>query len=163
MGLKWLMNWFLERILFYLCRNRKICFLRNCHLFDYIYTNRKTQKFQNERFNFTFHRAGLFPWNWPANWPKLPVSTTIWQFSGHCRYSHPSFCYRWDLCVINYGSWLCLTFLISDYDLNTVCHDICYDETFKCIMSCDTNDSECVYTCIRAEAVCIESKLFQFW
>ena len=48
--------------------------------------------------------------------------------------------------------------LISDFHLNAVCHELCFDETVKCIMSCDPTDSECYYTCARAEAVCIESK-----
>ena len=47
---------------------------------------------------------------------------------------------------------------ISDYDLNSVCHDVCFDELFECTMLCDLNDSECVYNCLRAEAACIESK-----
>ena len=49
-------------------------------------------------------------------------------------------------------------FLISDYHLNTICNEICFDETLKCIMSCDSTDSECLSTCVRAEAVCLERK-----
>ena len=51
-----------------------------------------------------------------------------------------------------------LIYLFSDYDLNTVCHDICHEKTYKCIMTCDTTESECVYGCFRAEATCLESK-----
>ena len=53
--------------------------------------------------------------------------------------------------------------LTRDYDLNTVCHDICFKETFECIMSCDPTDSDCVYRCIRAEAPCLESNLSHFY
>ena len=61
-------------------------------------------------------------------------------------------------------SWLInLTNSTRDYDLNTVCHDICFKETFECIMSCDPTDSDCVYRCIRAEAPCLESKLSNFF
>ena len=49
-------------------------------------------------------------------------------------------------------------FMNSDYHLNTVCNEICFDETIKCIMSCDSTDSECLSTCVRAEAVCLERK-----
>ena len=53
-----------------------------------------------------------------------------------------------------------LTFLIRDYDLNTVCQDVCMEETYQCIILCDSNDSECVYSCLRAESTCYESKIF---
>ena len=46
----------------------------------------------------------------------------------------------------------------SDYDLNTVCNDICIEETLKCITTCDSTDSECIYGCMRAEITCSESK-----
>ena len=46
----------------------------------------------------------------------------------------------------------------SDYDLNTVCHDVCIGETHKCLMICDPTDSECIYECLRAQATCMESK-----
>ena len=45
-----------------------------------------------------------------------------------------------------------------DYDLNTVCHIRCLEETYKCIMSCES-DSDCVYQCFIAEFPCLESKL----
>ena len=51
-----------------------------------------------------------------------------------------------------------LIFLFSDYDLNTVCQDICHGETYKCLMTCDPTESECVYDCLRAQATCLESK-----
>ena len=46
----------------------------------------------------------------------------------------------------------------SDYDLSTVCYDICVEDAFNCITSCDPTDSECVYVCLRAEVTCTESK-----
>ena len=48
--------------------------------------------------------------------------------------------------------------VFSDYDLNTVCNDICIEETLKCITICDSTDSECIYRCMRAEITCLESK-----
>ena len=50
-------------------------------------------------------------------------------------------------------------FLTRDYELNTVCHDICVDETLQCIATCEPTDSECVSVCLRSEIVCSESKL----
>ena len=52
--------------------------------------------------------------------------------------------------------------LISDYELNTVCTDICFDETLECIASCDSTDSECVSICLRAEGDCYEGKPSEF-
>ena len=37
--------------------------LKNYHLFGFININRTNEIFQNEKINFTFLRAGLFPWN----------------------------------------------------------------------------------------------------
>ena len=50
-------------------------------------------------------------------------------------------------------------FLISDYELNIACNDICFDETLECIASCDSTDSECVSICLRAQGDCYDSKL----
>ena len=47
-----------------------------------------------------------------------------------------------------------------DYHLNTVCHDICIEGTFKCITTCDPTDSEYVYGCLRAEVTCVDSNQF---
>ena len=47
-----------------------------------------------------------------------------------------------------------------DYHLNTVCRDICVEETSKCITTCDPTDSKCVNGCLRAELTCVESKQF---
>ena len=51
-----------------------------------------------------------------------------------------------------------LTYLYSDYDLNTICHDICAKETYKCLMICDPTDSVCISECFRGDATCLESK-----
>ena len=56
---------------------KRICFLRNWHLFDSIKSNSGIQIFQNEKFNFTLHRTGSFSWNWPKNRPGLPVSRIV--------------------------------------------------------------------------------------
>ena len=53
-----------------------------------------------------------------------------------------------------------LTFFTRDYNLNNICRDICVEETFKCIMTCDPTDPECVYGCLRAEVTCFDSKYF---
>ena len=59
--------------------NELLLTMRNRHLFEIINTNRKIKIFQNEKYNFTFHRAGPLLWNQPTNWPRLPVSTrTVW-------------------------------------------------------------------------------------
>ena len=49
-------------------------------------------------------------------------------------------------------------FTARDYDLNTVCHDICVDETLKCISTCESTDSECLSLCLRSEIDCTQSK-----
>ena len=54
-----------------------------------------------------------------------------------------------------YNFWI---FLFSDYDLNTVCQDICHEETYKCLMICDPTDSACISECFRVDATCSESK-----
>ena len=53
-------------------------------------------------------------------------------------------------------------YIIRDYNLNTVCHDICVDETLKCMATCEPTDSECVSVCLRSEIVCTESKLVRW-
>ena len=64
------------------------------------------------------------------NWPELPVSTQV--------------------NVKIYAA--------RDYDLNTVCHDICVDETLKCISTCESTDSECLSLCLRSEIDCTQGK-----
>ena len=65
-----------------------------------------------------------------------------------------------DLCQVLFsGLETSKTLFTRDYDLNTVCHDICVDETLQCIATCEPTDSECVSVCLRSEIVCSESKL----
>ena len=73
---------------------------------------------------------------------------------------------KFDLCKspgpIKYVEKRISNHFISDYDLNSACNDVCFEELFECTLLCDLNDFECVYDCLRAEAVCIESKYFMF-
>ena len=113
----------------------------NHHLFHIINTIRQIQIVQNEKFNFPIHRAGLLSWTSWTSRPELSVSRPKIHGLG-----------------LFYRLTNVFQIFTRDYDLNTVCHDRCFEETYKCIMSCDS-DSDCVYKCIRAEAPCLESKL----
>ena len=53
--------------------------------------------------------------------------------------------------------------MISDYGLGIECQDVCADELFECTLLCDMNDSQCISNCLRAEAVCIDSKFIRWW
>ena len=53
--------------------------------------------------------------------------------------------------------------LFSDYDLSTVCYDICTEDALKCISACDPTDSECVSVCLRAQVTCTESMSAMTW
>ena len=137
--------------------------MRNHHLFKFINTNRKTKIFQNEKSYSTRHRAGPESWtpdSWTprSNWPKLPVSTTRQGVTNKgsaylAMFSNSSYSPTESRCFEHNVIHFC-----SDYDLNTVCKDICIEETLKCITTCDFTDSECIYGCMRAEITCLESK-----
>ena len=126
--------------------------MRNHHLFEIINTNWKIQIFQNEKYTFSLHRACPVPWTQRTNRLKLPVSTlrAVWTTN------RPLFlALFWLLAGRNTRTW---TYFYRDIDLNTVCHDICAKETYKCLMICDPTDSECISECFRDDATCLESK-----
>jgi len=125
--------------------------MRTHHLFEIINTNREIQIFQNEKSKFTFDRAGPVLCDQPTNRSQLPVSTRAVQ----------RFCLCFELIsgrLPTERRELLETYFYSDYDLNTICHDICAKETYKCLMICDPTDSECISECFRADATCLKSK-----
>ena len=130
----------LQTSFFYSC-DLPIYESRNYSQLETINTNRKIEVFQNEKFSFTFHRAGPLLWYQSTNRPQLPVSipglladrkTLIW------------------------------TIFYSDYDLNSLCHDICSREFSKCLMICEPSDVLCIHGCMTVRSTCLESKLTDF-
>ena len=132
--------------------------MRNHHLFEIINTNFKIQIIQNEKYSFSLHRRGLVSRTPRTNWPKLPVSTirSWWGVTDNGQSMIPSYILAFKLLADRKA--IIWTYFYSDYDLNTVCNDICIEKTLKCITTCDSTDSECIYGCMRAEITCLESK-----
>ena len=133
----------------------------NNHLFCIIKTIRSIKFVQNEKFNFPIHRAGLLSWIPWTSWPELSVSRPS-KIHGLGLFYRNILAARISQKISGPKNgklnWSPAENCIRDYDLNTVCNDRCFEETYKCILSCDS-DSDCVYQCIRAEAPCLESKL----
>lgn len=126
--------------------------LRNNHLLHSININSEIRIFPNEKFYISVHKTQSFLWSLRTVWLELPVSTSRLE---------------WHILIIQslyFQTWAPnddkVYFFISDYDLSTVCHDFCVEETFNCILTCDSSDSDCVYQCLRAEVTCVESTFF---
>ena len=64
--------------------------------------------------------------------------------------------------IENYWFWLefdikYLLNLVSDFDFENKCKELCHEATIECISNCTTPDSTCISQCSREEIACFNS------
>ena len=106
-----------------------------------------TNKTEAKRPNFPKWESSF---NFYLVWPFLTMPASEWILIVR-KY--------WQMTPVAYKQHENHNFL-RDFDLNQVCEEICVEETLACITDCDSTDSECISSCLRAEATCVGGEYY---